>query len=148
MQLTPKQIARFYAKFKIGNPDDCWEWIGCKSNTGYGRQTINYKPTKAHRIAFALSHPNEPLPEMVCHSCDNKSCVNPRHLFAGDAEINALDCWRKGRIKGAVKPRFSADQIKTIRELSARGVKNAQLAAMMVCTRANIGLIVRNKTWK
>lgn len=148
MTLTPKQITNFYRHFTIGNPDECWEWRGFRGANGYGRQAINRKTVRVHRIAFALANPNVPLPEMVCHSCDNKPCVNPRHLFAGNAAINALDCWRKGRMGGTIKPRLSQEQVATIRELNERGVKNSQIARMMNCTRANIGLIVRNKTWK
>ena len=40
---------------------------------------------------------------MVLHKCDVPECVNPDHLFLGDATINMRDKMSKGRHVGAKK---------------------------------------------
>jgi hypothetical protein len=97
---TPAQrVAAFWAKVKVGDPDECWEWQGAKQYSGYGRFQWHNGVDGTHRIAFFLS--GELLPEgmQVLHTCDNRSCCNPKHLFAGTAKQNTIDCLSKGRFK-------------------------------------------------
>ena len=51
----------------------------------------------AHR--FSYEHHIGPIPTgmFVLHRCDVRRCVNPAHLFIGDARDNLLDCIEKGR---------------------------------------------------
>ena len=35
---------------------------------------------------------------VVMHTCDNKKCINPKHLVAGTQKQNMEDAARKGRM--------------------------------------------------
>jgi hypothetical protein len=80
----------------------CVEWLGKPTQTGgYGRLRVNGKQTKAHRYAYELTHGPVADEVMVCHTCDNPICVNPEHLFLGDAFANMRDMAAKGRSAGS-----------------------------------------------
>jgi hypothetical protein len=93
-------VDRFWAKVTIG--PTCWEWTGAMSSTGYGRMTRGGRGegwVRAHRVAWELA--NGPVPDglHVLHHCDNRSCVNPEHLFIGTRSDNMRDAMQKGRLK-------------------------------------------------
>ena len=51
----------------------------------------------AHRYAYEQHRGPIPAGQFVLHHCDNRSCVNPRHLFCGDQQANVDDMINKGR---------------------------------------------------
>lgn len=75
---------------------DCIIFQGAKDKDGYGWQRKNGE-RKAHRAAYVEEY--GPIPEgmWILHSCDNPSCVNPKHLFLGTAKDNSDDMRSKGR---------------------------------------------------
>jgi hypothetical protein len=54
----------------------------------------------AYRLAFGHPPPDKPC---ILHVCDNPSCCNPAHLWAGTAADNNVDMARKGRHGGSKK---------------------------------------------
>jgi hypothetical protein len=84
--------------------NDCIEWRGAKTRAGYGTVYINGRKTTAHRAAWILNR--GPIAEglEVCHSCDNRACVNLEHLWLGTHAQNQADMAQKGHVKRTGRP--------------------------------------------
>lgn len=144
---------RFMDYVESKDVDSCWEWKGYKSK-GYGRIKIFGKFHQAHRISYELF--TGPIPDhmMVCHRCDNPSCVNPGHLFIGSAKDNMQDKISKGRHRGAAKGErhhFSSlteHQVIEIRKmLSSGGMSQIEIARIFGVSQSQISNIKTCKRW-
>ena len=54
----------------------------------------------AHRKAYFLFCDHIPDGMDVCHTCDNRWCVNPEHLYVATRRKNMADCKLRGRATG------------------------------------------------
>jgi hypothetical protein len=140
----------------IVNPGtDCWEWQRAKANGGYGRMTVAGRVVRAHRAYWEAI--NGPVPEglWVLHKCDNPCCVNPDHLYVGDAADNTRDAVERGRFKpntmrGEANPRhkLTASQAQAIRsEYIPRVVTASALALRYGVSKKLVLNIVHGKAW-
>ncbi len=98
--ITPA-IERFWKLVK--KTETCWIWVGKgKSGGGYGQIKIKGKNVSAHRFSYELHNGRIPKGDgyhgtCVLHTCDNRLCVNPQHLWLGTNADNIHDMERKGR---------------------------------------------------
>lgn len=81
---------RFESKVEILT-NGCHEWKSTIRSNGYAHFWFNGEQVLAHRMAWLLYCDEIPSGKLVLHTCDNRKCVNPEHLYIGDAKDNAQD---------------------------------------------------------
>lgn len=80
----------------------CWLWTGSMASGGYARFSGDVPGRKGrqhgcHRVSYELFVGKIPEGKMVLHRCDVRLCVNPGHLYVGDAKDNSADMHERGR---------------------------------------------------
>jgi hypothetical protein len=137
--------------------NDCWEWKYSLAGGGYGTLRRHGRSWPVHRLSYFMFKRNAPLAVLsddtvhVCHKCDNRKCINPGHLFIGNASINAADKVAKDRHNRGErvwKAKLTADDVLKIRALHKRGIKNADIAREYRVDKSAISAIVTRRNWK
>ena len=160
--MSRKQTAEsFWSRVNIGSNDICWEWGGSRNSSGYGTVAWWGQIFTAHRVAAWLSgmveSPKAPISAraktFVLHSCDNRCCCNPNHLFLGSYSDNQLDAYKKKRRcqpRGVrhVNAKLTELQVRTIRYRYNAGECQVPLAIEYGVSQRCISLIVRGETYK
>ena len=150
--MTATVIVRFWNKVdRRGGPEACWPWLaGCVRD---GRGVFYPRRNRqivAARIMWALTYGPVPDGMVVCHHCDNPSCVNPVHLFIGTQADNLADMRSKER--GARGERHGISvlteaNIHEIRRMLAAGIRITAVARHFGVSRRNIGMIKSGHRW-
>lgn len=135
--------------------ESCIEWDRTRQSKcdGYGQVLFEGRLWLTHRLSFHL-HRGEIVPGMcVCHSCDNKACYNPLHLFLGTRVDNMQDCLSKGRFYRAAgelsrNAHLTESDVKEIRQ--ARRYKGylTDLSAKYQVSKSAIADAMKGRTWK
>jgi hypothetical protein len=107
---TDSAAIRFWKK--VDTSGECWEWRASLWGGGYGCFWTGEKRALAHRVSWELAHGEIPSGMCVCHSCDNKLCVRPDHLFLGTQRDNVQDAIKKNRLTG-LRNSHAAQRAKT-----------------------------------
>jgi hypothetical protein len=145
------EVFAYFTPGPIPRTQACWEWQGKRGPNGYGILTMGRKSIGAHRVSYEL-HVG-PIPDglFILHSCDNRPCVNPKHLRPGTFEDNMKD--RQDRLRtphgeGKKQSKLTDEKVRQIRRSAAEGVDDKELAQRFGVTPSNIYAVRIRKTWK
>ena len=126
--------------------EDCVNWTKAKNKAGYGVTWANNKWAYAHRIVVDAKKG-----EIVRHTCDNPSCVNPKHLIKGTAKENSADMVNKQRQawgEKAARSELTGHDVLAIRALYFSGKSSREVAKMWGISKTNVLDIWNRKIWK
>ncbi len=147
------KLSRFWRKVDKKGDDECWEWKASFRNAGYGAFKIGDKVFDVHRFSWEIEN-RRPVPDgkIICHTCDNKKCVNPAHLFLGTHKENTQDMLKKGRDNYAKGEKAGASKLNTkqVKEIREKHKKHSlsKLAKEYKVNKRTIIQIIKRETWK
>lgn len=141
---------QFWARVDCRGADECWTYVGQLNHKGYGFGWFrfgDYVTRSAHRASWIIHH-GSPGNLHVLHSCDNRRCVNPKHLFLGTNAENMADMTAKGRSACGTrqaKARLTDDAVRAMR--GATGT-TAAIARQFGVSHGAARAVLTGRTWK
>ncbi len=100
--------ARFWAKVKKGNAEECWLWQGWTNGKGYGNLWHGPQPCHhilAHRLAWQLVKGSLSEGQMLHHRCEHRNCVNPNHMEVGTRRTHSQIHFPNSQCPAAINSR-------------------------------------------
>ena len=149
---SPSEL--FWSKVNILGPDKCWEWMASKFKDGHGQFSSGKRfglSVQAHRTAYILIHSSIPEGQSILHHCDNKSCCNPRHLYAGTQQDNMDDFWERGK-RNTARQCGSSNGGSKLTESQIMAIRNDQRVLRLISqeydvSKSHISKIKRGQRW-
>lgn len=134
----------------------CWNWARAKQYSGYGRVKFDLgdgaKLHGAHRIAFILSGGSITSDKPhVLHSCDNKSCCNPRHLSCGSHSENIKQAHARGALSkpdNLTNKKLNVNQVREIRRRLSNGETRKSLRLEYGLSKSGMDHLAAGRTWQ
>ena len=117
---------------------------------GYPKFKRNKKTIRLNRFIYKECFGNIPENQVVRHTCDNPSCINPEHLIKGTYQENSTDMvFRNRQAKGTKNGRsvLKDEDVRNIR-LDLKRQKISVVAKKYGVSRATIWRIYNGFSWR
>ena len=140
---------RLEANVTVDSDTGCWNWVLYKDRQGYGKIQWRGAHRNAHRLSFEVYNGSITEEELVRHTCDNPSCINPAHLLKGTPQENADDMKQRGRsLTGGKHPQATItwDTVRAIRS-EAEDTYLKDIASKYSLSISQTHRIRRNQSW-
>ena len=121
--------------------DDCWLCHLAPNAKGYSNVSFGRAvKMRANRVVLLTIEPNMDPSLFALHTCDNRRCIRPDHLFSGTAQDNTNDMIAKGRKidDPTVGQRRREATIARIRPLYDQGLSNAEIANRLYLSHSTV----------
>lgn len=147
-------LDELYSKAKENPETGCIEWQMSRSRDGYGQARYHGKQQGTHRIAYMIYHSTTlKSNEYICHTCDNRKCINVHHLFLGDALANNLDTIKKHRQvfhygEDHKDAKLTNEKVLEMRKRNSRGESIRSLSREFGVAFETAREAIHGKTWK
>ena len=145
IEVTPEREERFWRC--VDKSEGCWNWNRTLRASGYGK----FCGITSSRFAYEMCVGKIPEGMLVCHHCDNRSCVRPDHLFIGTHRDNAHDRDRKGRQKPGIShaTRLFGESVKCskLTESAVRDIRMMKKIGVRVLDMASIFGVHKSTIW-
>lgn len=129
---------------------DCIEWVGSKTNQGYG--VIRLPWAGLHKLAHRVAYENHhkvilTRDQHVLHSCDNPACINVNHLRIGDQRQNNKDRDLRGRQARGTRNGRAVISEEHARHILESSDSAAKLSKLYGVNKKQINRIRRGERW-
>lgn len=138
---TERGLERFWSR--VTKTDECWNHAGAPNSSGYSQCFSQARGVQnAHKVSYEIHHGTVPQGMLVRHTCNNKRCVNPKHLVLGTHASNMQDITDA---QTHPQRKLSQDEARTIR---ASDAPQRGLAKIYGVNQAAISNIRLGKTYR
>ncbi len=133
--------------------DECVEWPRGRTFYGYGAVCFTdwfgfKRVERVHRLSYQL-RVGEIGDKNVLHTCDNRACMNHRHLYLGTQKENVQDMVLRRRCNSSM--RLTRDQVDAIRRDAELGRgSQSVIAARHGVAQSYVSRLLRKnrRTWQ